>query len=543
MGRKKGSKNKNSVVKSGQAIDLTYGRDQKSIKNLKATTRTVSRGFRKVGSPNISQAANFNFYSPQLSTDFLELPQSLREKREFFRFWYNTDPIVGQAIDVLTELPLSKITLGLPKSKDPKRAKEILAFYEEMIDRVHLFRKLISIVHEWHLMGNAFVWVEDDDNDDQKEYLGWNKIYVLPIDQIKITRYGFTDEYDIQYIPSDEDKNIVRNSGLDPLAKKKADRLPEELKEYIMKGADVPMDTDPYTGSFCFHLARHRGPSDELGSSVLERCLRVLVYRDKLRQAQTSIASRHMTPVRVVWGDRLDQTQVDDLREQVDFALQDPDFSVVANYEVNWNEMGSNGRLLDLGNEYEQTERQLMMGLGVTQEILNGEATYGGSRITIEVMNTRFLFLRELIQDFVHEYLFKPVAKKKGFIEKDDWGHDRLLYPPLKFTRLALRDNNDTFEALLNLYQKGSLTIDFILELFNIDPTDVREKLLQDYGTINDSTMNELFRSAYTDMGTKLNSDTNFFDRVVKGLGLKIKQQEEEKGAAQETEQPKSSRF
>ncbi len=529
MSRKKGNK-----IQSSKAIDQNHDGDKKRgyalSKHNAVVGKIAKRGFRKIAvGANVAQAANFNFYSPQLSTDFLELPQSLREKREFFRFWYNTDPIVGQAIDVLTELPLSKITLGLPKSKDPKKAKAILAFYEEMVDRIHLFQKLISIVHEWHLMGNAFVWVEDDDEEDPQKYLGWNKLYTLPIDQIKVTRYGFTDEYDIQYIPSDEDKNIVRNAGLDPLAKKKAERLPEELKEYIMKGADVPLDTDPYTGSFCFHLARHRGPSDELGSSVLERCLRVLVYRDKLRQAQTSIASRHMTPVRIVWGDRLNQEQTDDLREQVDLSLMDPDFSIVANYEVNWNEMGSNGRLLDLGNEYEQTERQLMMGLGVTPEILNGEATYGGSRITIEVMNTRFLFLRELIQSFVHEYLFKPVAKKKGFIEKNEYGQDVLLYPPLKFTRLALRDNNDTFEALLNLYQKGSLSIDFILELFNIDPVDVKQKLLQDFGTINDSTFNELFRSAYTDLGAKLNEQTDFVDRVVKNLGLKFKKPPEEK--------------
>ena len=53
---------------------------------------------------------------------------------------------------------------------------------------------------------------------------------------------------------------------------------------------------------------------------MLERCLRILVYRDKLRQAQTSIASRHMTPIRLVYAEDMDANDVEALREQVDLA-------------------------------------------------------------------------------------------------------------------------------------------------------------------------------------------------------------------------------
>src|SRR5215467_2871346 len=64
---------------------------------------------------NTAMASASSFFSPQLSTDFLELPQSLREKRELYRHFYNTDPIVGQSIDLHTELPLSKVRLATPK--------------------------------------------------------------------------------------------------------------------------------------------------------------------------------------------------------------------------------------------------------------------------------------------------------------------------------------------------------------------------------------------------------------------------------------------
>ncbi|MFA5054243.1 MAG: hypothetical protein WC565_09305, partial [Parcubacteria group bacterium] len=67
------------------------------------------------GFGNTAVSGYQNFFSAQLSTDFLELPQSLREKRELYRHFYNTDEIVAQSIDLHTELPMSKVRLTQPK--------------------------------------------------------------------------------------------------------------------------------------------------------------------------------------------------------------------------------------------------------------------------------------------------------------------------------------------------------------------------------------------------------------------------------------------
>ena len=476
------------------------------------------------------QSGAFNFFSPQLSTDFLELPQSIREKREWYRFYCDTNPIVGQAIDLLTEIPLSKVRLSKPKSENKDLADKSMAFFEIMCSRLKLFRKLLEITHLYWLDGNVYIFAEDDDTDNAEDYKGWNRLVILPPDQVKVTTHSFTDEVDIEFIPSDVDRRTAMGvEQNDPVAIKRSDKIPEEIRDHIKEGRNIPLDTDPSTGSFCYHLSRSRRPWEEMGSSILERCLRTLLFADKLRQAQTSIASRNMTPKRVVWGENLDETQIDELREQVDLAIMDPDFSIVANYQVNWEEFGSNDRLLDLSSEYEIVERHLMIGLGVTMELLTGEGTYSGNRLSLEVMNTRFLLYREIIQDYVEEYLFKPVAIRKGFVEKDKWGNVHAVYPKLKFNRMALQDNQETFEALLNLYQKGSLTIDFILDLFNIDAAEVEEKLKRDFGTLNDSNFNEAVRNALGDIGTRLSTDTDLFDKVVEHLGLKIMAKEEDR--------------
>ena len=266
------------------------------------------------------------------------------------------------------------------------------------------------------------------------------------------------------------------------------------------------------------------------GGVVVHNCIRTLVYRDKLRQAQTSIASRHMTPMRLVWAEDADLQDVEDLREQVDMALQDPDYSIITNFQVNWEELGANDRLLDLSGEYELTDRQLYAGLGVTESLLSGESSYSGDRINLEVINTRYMLLRELIQEFVEEWLLRPMCARMGFIEEDEDGEDVVIYPTLSFTRLALRDNADTFDALFNLYQKGSLDIDVILELLNIDPVSTREKLERDMMTVNDATFNEVLRGLYSRAGDALSEKSNATEKIAEYLGLEYAEPEEEGG-------------
>jgi hypothetical protein len=534
---------------------------------------------------NTVTSGTSSFFSPQLSTDFLELPQSLREKREIYRHFYNTDPMVGQAIDLHTELPLSKVRLGAPK---PRKAPEgfespesygkyILWFFENMCRKIKLFQRLITAVHHYWLDGSVFLfaedstvdvpqevgyekrqvglqsvlqengdplevpeitWAERSDREDQelafyqKHYKGWDRVIILPIDQVKVSTYSFTDKVRVELIPSERDRALLELAkiGNDPVAEQMVEEIPEEVREYIAAGRLIPLGTEADEGSFCYHLAGRRGAGEELGQSILDRCLRTLYYREKLRQAQTQIASRAMTPKRIVWAEDISEIDVEDLREQVDLSLVDPDYSIVANYEVHWEEMGSKDRLLDLSSEYEITDKQLHAGLGVTESLLSGETLYSGDRLKLEVINTRYMFLREILQEYVEENLFKPVAKRKGFVEKNEWGEEVVLFPRLSFTRLPLRDSQDTYDALFNLYQKGSISIDLILEMFNIDADDTRVKIEKDLFTVNDATFNEVVRGIYSALGQKLADETDVAEKITKYLKLKPKPAAEPEG-------------
>lgn len=520
----------------------------------------------QVGS--VASASSGNFYSPELSTDFLELPQSLDEQRNFFRFFYRTEPFVAQALDQHVELPLSKVRLAKPKAKNKKLAAAAHRFCEKWVKRVHLLDRLIEILHEFYVIGEVFIfcedtnpemprelretlirevlpngelqerWEEREDADDRevewlrKNYKGWTKIRILPPEQVHIETFPFTDAAILELIPDAKTRNLIEMAQQgDANAQRVVDSIDPAIISAISQGENIPLNTDPDAGSFCHYLANKKSQYEPRGHSLLERCIRTIVYWDKLRQAQTSIASRHMTPIRLVYAEDMDEADTEALRDQIDLALMDPDYSIVTNFQVVWEEFNVQGRLnSDIQSEYDLISRQLYAGLGVTEALLTGEASYSGDRISLEVINTRYMLVRERVRALVEENFFKPMCRRMGFVEEDEDGELQVIYPFLSFTRLALRDNQDTFDALFQLYQKGSLDIETIFDLLNIDPETVRERLEKAVGTIEDSQFNEVLRGIYSEIGRKIAENSNAAEKASEYLGYDYEEPAEEEG-------------
>ena len=479
-----------------------------------------------------------------------------------------------------TDVPMSKIRLAAPKGIDAKRNRQILHFYQKMSDRIHLFQTLYDMTHEYWLHGVVFPFAEDHDmsaeipeelikdyiektNNQVKErklgkgkkydkedaekltpiqkyvrdnYEGWQRVQILPPEQVKTEIFQYTNRTQMQLIPSEKDRLIVQRAqnGEDPEAQKIADDIPDQIKENLLSGQPIPLNTSPYDdflcSSFCYRLTHHKSQYDDRGFSMIERCLRTLLMSDKLRQAQTSIASRAMTPKRVIWADKMSVVDVDDLRDQIDQALIDPDYSVITNFEVHWEEIGARDRLLDLSTEHENLNKLLYIGLRITESMLTGESTFSGERIHLDVMNTMYLLYRETLAEYVERMLFAPVAEKKGFWEIDNDGNKNLLYPRLQFTRLALRDNSEMQDFMFNLYQKGSMPIDYIYEILNIDSDDAYELLKHDALTPKDSMFNELSRTLLGQIGTEMATKTNAMDKIAKTMGLEVKDEPDKGG-------------
>jgi len=539
-----------------------------SFKNKRYATMS-KKGFanRTANYGGIQESGFHDFYSPILSKDFLELPQNLKERRAWYRFFYSFNEMVRRSIDLHSELPLSRIRLTPPKCADAEKSAYILTFFENMSDRIGLFKKLLAFAHEYYLMGCCYFFLEDgseagSENDplfnidddlgmpeeakayrkkyDNKapDYQGWERMQILPPDMVKITRWQFTDKIKAELIVPTDTANLIRQGGMNPQAEQEVEdimkEMPLDLRNSLESGDPMEFETNPYMGSHLVEILRKTGDYEEAGSSILDSCLRSLLLMDKYRQAQSQIASRHMTPMRVVTAPKASYDEVEYLREQVDAALVDPDYSIIANFDIDWNEMGSDGRILSLGEEYAELEKRLSAGLGVTMGLLTGEATYGGERISLEIINTQYMLFREIVQDFVENHIFKPVALKKGFWEYDKFGNKKLLIPTISFTRLALRDNDAVFNQLFDLYQKGSIPLSYILELLGLDPNSAKEEIEKDMLTVNDSRFNDLINAISQPVADQIAESTDIAKKIASYMKLNWKDPE---GGADEGEE------
>jgi intein/homing endonuclease len=154
--------NKDIPVRNGDNIKFANKLTDKEItirkiKKYATTTfgsalRTASSGYNSGGTSDSGQG---NFYSPQLSTDFLEKPQNLRERRAWYRHFYHSNEFVGQAIDLHSTLPLSKIRLEKPQGANQEQVDYMYSFFVEMCNETKLFKSLLEISHDYNLLGNC----------------------------------------------------------------------------------------------------------------------------------------------------------------------------------------------------------------------------------------------------------------------------------------------------------------------------------------------------------------------------------------------------
>lgn len=343
------------------------------------------------------------------------------------------------------------------------------------------------------------------------DYEGFERIQILPPEQIDITNEGGLGEgAEYWYKPPENTKQEYLSS----------DNVSNDIKDVLQEKGSLPLNTDPHSGSYLIHFARKKAGYELHGRSILQRCIRTCIYREKLRQVQSTLASRNMTPKRLIIAPGIAASEVLTLRAHVDEAVADPDYTIVVNYDCTWNEIGSEGRLLALDSEWQHTNSDLAIGLGFSPEILIGEGMYSGNRIQMEIMNTIYVQFRETITGIIENDIFKPLAMKKGFYEMDKYGRPRWIYPKVNFSRMALRDSGDLYDMMYNLYAKGSLPVSIIYEFLNLDAETIKRQLEDDLFTVNDSKMGDALTTIYNQIGELIIQKTDIAKRVAKGLNL-----------------------
>lgn len=114
---------------------------------------------------------------------------------------------------------------------------------------------------------------------------------------------------------------------------------------------------------------------------------------------------------------------------------------------------------VEIDNHFIITERNGVFGIHG-----NSNAAIG-----IEAMIDRLESWRQEIKHWVEQKIFMPVAKMKGFVEKNEWGELEYIFPRLKWGIMHLRDQQNYRQFMLQLFEKGVISTKRLLETFDIN--------------------------------------------------------------------------
>ena len=83
-------------------------------------------------------------------------PTTLQEKYQWYRYFARTDAYIGRSLELLADLPMSKLTLSMPKYVPKDKQEEIMDFYTAQLEEINSFQLLIDLLWEVNMIGNCF---------------------------------------------------------------------------------------------------------------------------------------------------------------------------------------------------------------------------------------------------------------------------------------------------------------------------------------------------------------------------------------------------
>lgn len=230
-------------------------------------------------SADISRTAP-TFNDPRYTFTTLSIPTDQRTLNGLYRFFDDTDPVVGNAIRLHAEFPLSRISLR--DCGDPV----IQRHFEDMCDRINLPKLLFEIAIEYWRLGNCFpfgAWNADD-------YM-WEQFVILNPDYVTVEGTYLNQKPFIRLQPDEHLKRIVSTGQPRELY----DQLPPQIKKYVRLGQEIPLSPNNV-----FHLAHNKAPYENIGRSIIKRILKTLIYEDRMSMANFAIATRQVIPITIV---------------------------------------------------------------------------------------------------------------------------------------------------------------------------------------------------------------------------------------------------
>lgn len=475
---------KEAFLKQGK-IDALNGLEKTASSNIGSVNGS---GIDGIGGPgNFVQRP---YTSPMLTLSDYKLPKSTPEFFKWCKYYYTFDPLIAGAINAMSTFPVTEMYLedmaanqgdgtvddrGVRGSDDES---DTLKLYKRVLfKKLNITNFCILVGIDYHLYGNCFVFGEMETGRDGK--LEWAHVVRLDPNKIYIDFNSVTQEKRYRWVVPDSLRKLCKEKK--PI--EEYNKIPEIIKAAVAQNKSILLNSKRI-----YHFAR---PSDSAGDGgvwgtpVIAHVMKLITYRNILRQAQEAIAREHIVPMRVYYmqsqphGSDYTQTSnwdnvANNLAAHISRSVRDPNYKVVSPYPLGVLNVGGEGRQLLLTPEIEQIQNEILAGMNVPREFLFGGVSYSGTSISLRILENQFITYRLNLSDFVNDFLIRGMAEARG-----DWTSefDDDYLVGAKFVDMKMVDDVQQKQLIVDLNRSGKLTDDYMWKALGMDPDKIRAGL------------------------------------------------------------------
>lgn len=422
------------------------------------TTLPTTRGLTDMMGPEV--------YSPLFQLANLNLPRDRVTMNAWNRIFYDTHPIVRNAINLHASYPISKINISHP-------VKEIQEFFLEMAERVNLYEVVYGVALEFFKCGEAFPYAELD-----RETNSWKRITILNPDYIHVKKASIGDNTIISLMPDAGLQRLVNSNSQADIALKK--RIPRHIIDAVKKNETIPLDNINVS-----HLKLLSSPYDVRGTSIIVSIYKDLMLYDKLRESKFAQADGMINPLTLVTLGGSDsykptQSDLDAMKIALEEAQYDKDFKLITHDGVKIERVGFSGGVLDIAADLELIVNNIYTGLMVPKSLVEQESsTYASSSIGLEVLRQRYDIFRNMIKKWLEQKIFAPIAELQGFHIMES-GQQILQVPTVDFNHMNLYDMNDYIQGVSSFVANKQISLQTLYRSLGLTYGEEKRRLREE---------------------------------------------------------------
>lgn len=464
------------------------------------------------------------------STDFNQLLHTV--VRNYWKFGIGALQIIDDFeftkdvtdIDFWDLNSVSKMVKDRPQDKDIiKKIDDITSKYVSTPDAVTM--------EERHWVISQFISMPNPD------YKGFTKVSV--IDPFCVIDRDSNEDINYFVYPLNRSKSldkILNQSFVGYTARMKGDNTsPAERAKRIgyseaminahlnMRDSYINIDTDPYSDMGMYAVSLERAGDCDIDNSLLNRIIEPICNIINAKRKQRELVGLASKVTRLVKAIGASEDQLADLDAQLRSAAEQQEGSlVITNYEVSIEDLSLDGReSLDVQNIVENETKDVTNSLGMTDSLIGGEDSYGSTFMKIELLINEYTAFRTILKDFIENKIFRPIAIKKGFVTRDQWGKPQPIVPEVSFDRLSIARSSEDFQMILDLAKEGKLPWENVYNTLGFNMQEVENKLVTEKTSIiNDATSNVL-NQTIEGFGESLEGNPEIANRLKDNLYLK----------------------